>query len=180
LLQIIIISNSKTHKYIPDQPSGSSLQMNMDSDSSSLPPPPPPPVPKKPLNLVTAMLGDCLCQPLQQFHSGRGLTASTQFVELHGIRFIGLGALVDELTPRERVYDTLEQLTTRTQRLISIGDLRDEDVLVSSATSEGHKVCRKVAETVPLDVWNQSYPNDQSMSREVRTTVHQILVSSEK
>jgi tetratricopeptide (TPR) repeat protein len=52
-------------------------------------------------------------------------TATEQFVELHGIRFIGLGAVIDELTPRQRVYDTLEQLTIRTERLISIGYLMD-------------------------------------------------------
>lgn len=78
----------------------------------------------KRLNLVQLLLGRCgMCTAFE----GRGLFSSgnTQFVELQGLRFIGLGALADELSPIERVHDTLEQLKTRTERLISIGYLLD-------------------------------------------------------
>ena len=85
------------------------------------------------------------------------MVTSMQFVELHGIRFIGLGAVVDELTPRERVYDTLEQLTTRTERMISVGYLIDVPAIVAENRYQLSGPI-KVTETVPLDVWNTRYP----------------------
>jgi hypothetical protein len=127
---------------------------------------------KKPLNFVSALLGTCLCEPFQFVERTR--SQSEQFVELHSVKFIGLGAVEDELTPRERVYDTLQQLTTRTERLVSIGYLLDEprnDVDTSSNAE-----VRKATEAIPLDIWNQNYPNDQSMSNEVKTTILQIKV----
>jgi hypothetical protein len=127
---------------------------------------------KKPLNFVSALLGTCLCEPFQFIERTR--SQSEQFVELHSVKFIGLGAVEDELTPRERVYDTLQQLTTRTERLVSIGYLLDEprnDVETSSNAE-----ARKATEAIPLDIWNQNYPNDQSMSNEVKTTIFQIKV----
>jgi hypothetical protein len=130
---------------------------------------------KKPLNFVSALLGTCLCEPFQFVERTRG-HQSEQFVELHSVKFIGLGAVEDELTPRERVYDTLQQLTTRTERLLSIGYLLDEpqkDVKTSSNAE-----ARKATEAIPLDIWNQNYPNDQSMSNEVKTTILQIKVRS--
>jgi hypothetical protein len=128
---------------------------------------------KKPLNFVSALLGTCLCEPFQFVERTRG-HQSEQFVELHSVKFIGLGAVEDELTPRERVYDTLQQLTTRTERLLSIGYLLDEpqkDVKTSSNAE-----ARKATEAIPLDIWNQNYPNDQSMSNEVKTNILQIKV----
>ena len=88
---------------------------------------------------------------------------STQFVELHGLRFIGLGAVVDELTPRERVYDTLEQLTTRTERMISVGCLIDiPAIMAENRYLQTGPI--KITETAPLDVWNTRYPNSTSMA----------------
>jgi hypothetical protein len=135
----------------------------------------------KPLNLIQAMLGNCLCDFAA--HSGHKAGDSTQFVELHSVKFIGLGAVVDELTPRERVYDTLEQLTTRTERLVSIGYLMDQAPPVyGSYPLEGDGDSSSVAEpmkatdTIPLDVWNQNYPDDASMSKPVQTTITKIKV----
>jgi hypothetical protein len=127
---------------------------------------------KKPLNLVSAFLGNCLCEPFQFVERTRG--QSVQFVELHSVKFIGLGAVEDELTPRERVYDTLQQLTTRPERLISIGYLLDEPQNGVESSSNGE--VRKATEAIPLDIWNQNYPNDQSMSKEVKKTILQIKV----
>jgi hypothetical protein len=123
--------------------------------------------PIKKLNLLTAILGECFCEP---FTSGdnKGIGPSEQFIELHGIQFIGLGAVLDELTPKERVYDTLEQLTTRTQRLISIGYLVDDETDIGSG--------KKLTETIPLDIWSQTYPNDKNMSRPVKRTITSIKV----
>jgi hypothetical protein len=123
--------------------------------------------PTKRLNLLSAILGECLCET---FATGdnKAIGPSEQFIELHGIQFIGLGAVVDELTPKERVYDTLEQLTTRTQRLISIGYLVDDE------TDMGRG--KKLTETIPLDIWSQTYPNDKNMSRPVRKTIKSIKV----
>jgi hypothetical protein len=125
----------------------------------------------KPLNFA-AFLGNCLCEPFQFVERTRG--QSVQFVELHSVKFIGLGAVVDELTPRERVYDTLQQLTTRTERLISIGYLLDEPQ--NSVETSSNAEARKATEAIPLDVWNQNYPNDHSMSNEVKKTILQIKV----
>jgi hypothetical protein len=126
----------------------------------------------KRLNLVSALLGNCLCEPFQFAERTGG--QSVQFVQLHSVKFIGLGALVDELTPRERVYDTLEQLTTRTERLISIGYLLHEP----QRGEETHSAAgaRIATEAIPLDVWNQNYPNDKNMSGEVKKTILQIKV----
>jgi len=122
------------------------------------------------VNLVSVLLGRCTgmcatfpaaaaecrggmmqspCAPGMPFSS----SSSRQFVELQGLQFIGLGALVDELTPRERVYDTIEQVKTRTERLVSIGYILDE---------EDHRLCSSAhkTETVPLDVWNKNTGTD--------------------
>jgi hypothetical protein len=127
---------------------------------------------KKPLNFVSALLGTCLCEPFQFVERAQG--RSEQFVELHSVKFIGLGAVEDELTPRERVYDTLQQLTTRTERLVSIGYLVDE--LRNDVGASSNAEASKATEAIPLDIWNQNYPNDQSMSIEVKKTIFQIKV----
>jgi hypothetical protein len=123
--------------------------------------------PTKKLNLFSAILGEFFCEPFTP-GDNKGIGPSEQFIELHGIQFIGLGAVVDELTPKERVYDTLEQLTTRTQRLISIGYLVDDEIESGSG--------KKLTETIPLDIWNQTYPNDKNMSRPVKKTITSIKV----
>jgi hypothetical protein len=132
----------------------------------------PPTVPNKPrskpLGIMSTILGECLCEPFPTGEKGL-MSAPAQFIELHGIQFIGLGAVVDELTPKERVYDTLEQLTTRTERLISIGYLVDDE-----------KSGSKITETIPLDIWSKTYPNDKSMSRAVKKTISSIKVRTSR
>lgn len=59
--------------------------------------------------------------PLCLFPHHNSIGPSTQFVELTGIRFIGLGAMVDELSAKERVYDTLEVFRTEPDRLLRVG-----------------------------------------------------------
>lgn len=130
----------------------------------------------KPQDIIKAILGGCICSPFQ-FGDARGMSPSSQLVELHGVRFIGLGALSDELTPRERVYDTLEQLTTRTDRLISVGYLLGQGVSGSEQAPVSVSE-KKVSETVPLDIWNRNFPNDKSMNRDVKRLVEFIRVSS--
>lgn len=120
---------------------------------------------------MRALIGNCVCGNPFQDHRG-GLNSSDQLVELHGIHLIGLGALSDELTPRERVYDTLEQLTTRTDRLISVGYIMSEMKSPGGTAS----ACQKVIDTVPLDVWNQNFPNDRNMSSDVRRTIDRVQV----
>jgi len=97
---------------------------------------------------------------------------STQVVELKGIRFIGLGAVVDELSPRERVYDTLEVFRTRTERLVSVGYLLDKE-----NDSTPRSLVEKVVETYPLDTWNRDdAPSERSFSREVKRTIELVKV----
>lgn len=103
-------------------------------------------------------------------------TASTQFVELHGILFIGLGAMSDELSPKERVYDTLEQLRSRTERMVSVGYLVEDDEATLSTVDTD---IRKITQTVPLDVWNETYPNDQNMSRPTKKLVDLLKVRND-
>jgi len=131
---------------------------------------------KAPLTLVKALLGECLCQAGAFSGFEHRSSQATQFINLHGIEFIGLGAVVDELTPKERVYDTLEQLTNRTERLISIGYLSvdDTDTIVANSKQPSSPEIR--IETVPLDVWNKTYPNDQSMPKRTKRIIDNITV----
>mmetsp|Transcript_8419 Transcript_8419/g.11067 ORF Transcript_8419/g.11067 Transcript_8419/m.11067 type:complete len:360 (-) Transcript_8419:205-1284(-) len=119
----------------------------------------------KPLNLLKVLMGNCYCEVGPASGLMETVSPTIQFVELHGMRFIGLGCMSDELTPRERVYDTLEQMTDRSERLISIGYIMPENKDEQS----------KITQTIPLDVWNKTYPNDsQLLSRPVRNLVDQI------
>ncbi|CAB9503361.1 Kinesin light chain [Seminavis robusta] len=120
------------------------------------------------VSLMKELIGGCMCQVGAGPQASNDNSRSSQFVSIHGIEFIGLGAVIDELTAKERVYDTLEQLTTRTERLISIGYLSVED---ASPTSKTAKIA---VETVPLDVWEKTYPNDQSMAKHVKKKIANI------
>jgi hypothetical protein len=131
----------------------------------------------KRLDLIHLLIGNCtgMCATFPSRATSatrRGGTepasrSDYQFVELQGLRFIGLGALVDELTPRERVYDTLEQLRTRTERLISIGYFVDKPL------EDGNGSMVKTTFTVPLDVWSQT--NDDSDRSSVSNQVQTIV-----
>lgn len=96
----------------------------------------------------------------------------TQIVEMRGIRFIGLGAVVDELTPRERVYDTLEVFRTRTERLVSVGYLLDRE-----SEDTPRSLVEKVVETCPLDTWNRDFPDQRNLSKEVKRVIDLVKVS---
>ena len=134
-----------------------------------------PPHPKeRALNMFKIIMGNCFCEPLVPFDLGSA--SSTQFVELHGILFIGLGAMSDELTPKERVYDTLEQMRSRTERMVSIGYLvEDDDPSAQDLPADAD--IRKITQTIALDLWNQTYPKDSHMSRPVKKLVDQLKVS---
>ncbi|KAL7559705.1 hypothetical protein ACA910_017607 [Epithemia clementina (nom. ined.)] len=119
-----------------------------------------------PLNLFKVLVGNCYysCEQPLDTNNDVQLLPPTQFVELHGIRFIGLGCMADELTPRERVYDTLEQLTDRSERLLSIGYIVDAPSSASSSSSSSSpsdplslpSLPQKTTQTIPLDVWNNN------------------------
>jgi Tfp pilus assembly protein PilF len=157
----------------------------------------------RPLIFIKAIIGECLCEPFPPASNGDASLASNlmmkmrgalsfsspQFIELHGIQFIGLGALEDELTARERVYDTLEQLTTRTDRLISVGCLLETtnptlagtDAATAAAPQSSTPLSRETSnnvtvttQSIPYDVWNATYPNDVSTSRAVKRTIANI------
>lgn len=79
---------------------------------------------------MATLLGNCFCdQTLYPSSRGSRKRENSQFVELHGLRYIGLGAVTDELSAKERVYDTLEQLTVETDRLVNIGRTVGKDEL---------------------------------------------------
>lgn len=174
-----------------------------DDEMLSVPLPPSAATRSRPLTFMKTIIGECLCEPFPSSSSNgdhpslsstlmmkvRGALsfASPQFLELHGIQFIGLGAIEDELTAKQRVYDTLEQLTTRTDRLISIGclvdtpntDLAGPDgttVPQSSYPSSGgtNNNVTVTTQSIPYDLWNATYPNDRTMSGAVKKTIANI------
>lgn len=79
-------------------------------------------------------------------------------MELHGVEYIGLGAVASELTAEQRVRDTVAQLTEQTKRLIGVGYLVDT----------------KITNTIPLEVWEREYPEDRTMSRQIRKIINHI------
>lgn len=97
----------------------------------------------------------------------------TQIAEMRGIRFIGLGAVVDELSPRERVYDTLEVFRTRSERLVSVGYLLDRE-----SQETPRSLVEKIVETYPLDTWNRDFPDQRNLSKEVKRVIDLVKVSS--
>jgi Tetratricopeptide repeat len=129
--------------------------------------------PTKPMSIVSTLISNCLCNGNYHgsFTERKGMGPSTQFLELKGIRFIGLGAVVDELTPRERVYDTLEVFRTKTERLVSIGYLLDNEVVNSGTKKQS---LEKIVETVPLGAWVRDFPDERNMSRDVKKTVQLV------
>eukprot|EP00544_Gedaniella_sp_CCMP2646_P006230 CAMPEP_0202503000 /NCGR_PEP_ID=MMETSP1361-20130828/40613_1 /ASSEMBLY_ACC=CAM_ASM_000849 /TAXON_ID=210615 /ORGANISM="Staurosira complex sp., Strain CCMP2646" /LENGTH=362 /DNA_ID=CAMNT_0049136133 /DNA_START=90 /DNA_END=1178 /DNA_ORIENTATION=+ len=125
----------------------------------------------KPMSVMRAILGECMCETFP-FTDNRGLSQTSQFIELHGVECISLGAVVDELSPEQRIRETLEQLTAEPKRMISIGYLVDEE---SPKTSQiAVEEATKVTETVDLDVWRKNYPDDKNMSKPVAQTIKHI------
>jgi hypothetical protein len=124
------------------------------------------PRPKLVNSLVSTLITNCLACNNGNYHlSSRGQRDSgAQFVELKGVRFIGLGAVCDELSPRERVFDTLEFFRTKTERLLSIGYILDK---------EGGG---KTVETIPLEFWTRDFPDERSMSSICRKTIELVRV----
>ena len=118
-----------------------------------------------PILFLKSIITECLCEQFAPGHGdgekGFGFAEREQIVEIHGIEFIGLGAITNELSAKERVYDTLEQLSSRTERLISIGYLTPDN--------QG----KKKTDTIPLDVWKQNYPDDKP-SRPIRKIIKRI------
>lgn len=126
---------------------------------------------KKPLKtFVQTLINQCLCANTGfSFDAERkGVSPDTQFVELKGLGFIGLGALVDELTPRERVYDTLEVLRTKTDRLLSIGYILDKIPKSPASSTE------KIVESIPYEAWTRDFVDESSMSMNVQRVVDRV------
>lgn len=142
--------------------------------------PPPKASPRgKPMSVMRLILGECMCEPFP-FSDNRGLSQTSQFVELHGVECISLGAVIDELSPDQRIRETLEQLTAAPKRMISIGYLVDEE---NPVRASGNQVAvnesansNKITETVDLDVWRKNYPDDKNMSKPVAHIIKLIEV----
>lgn len=111
----------------------------------------------KPLSLMSTLIGNCFCEfPNVRENSDPGV----QFMELHGVEYIGLGAVASELTAQQRVRDTVAQLTEQPKRLISVGYL----------------VGSRVTDTIPLEIWEREYPDDQAMKRPIQKIINHIKV----
>lgn len=133
---------------------------------------------KRQLNdFVSTLISSCLCNGVYHFKARTGMSPSTQIIELKGIRFIGLGAVVDELTPRERVYDTLEVFRTRTECLVSVGYILDKELVDSTAIPRGTAVdVEKVVEALPLESWNRDFPDESRFTKETKKTIDLVQV----
>jgi hypothetical protein len=118
-----------------------------------------------------------MCEPFP-FTDNRGLSQASQFVELHGVECISLGAVVDELSPEQRIRETLEQLTAEPKRMISIGYLVDEEAPRASANQVAVGETTKLTETIDLDVWRKNYPDDKNMSKSVSQTIKHMEVTT--
>jgi len=130
-----------------------------------------------------------------------------QFVQLQGLGIISLGALEDELSPQQRVWDTFLQSTassSRTDRLISIGylvqqeqlqvqvqsednnvsddDNEDDDIVVDKKPNKKQQRFIMTTQSIPYDLWVGAYPNEDpkkqrnssSMSRPIRNLISKI------
>jgi len=123
---------------------------------------------------VATLISSCLCNGnYHNFQQRKGMGPTTQVVEMRGIRFIGLGAVVDELSPRERVYDTLEVFRTRTERLVSVGYLLDKE---TAEAAPRPAIAEKIVETCPLDTWNRDFPDEKNFTKEVKRIIDLIKV----
>lgn len=119
----------------------------------------------QPLSIVSAILGECLCDPFPL--PERSLDENRQFIQLRGIEFITLGAVVDELSAKQRIQESVHRLiSSQGDRLINIGLLLDD---------ESNKVL-KTTKTIPLYVWAKSYPNDNNLNTPLQRTINSIKV----
>jgi len=118
----------------------------------------------KQLNVMQAIFGECLCADAVTLFTNSSKLPAIQFASLDGIECIGLGAVVDEQSSRERVLRTASQLILDTERLISVGYLRDGLQPVSPSNDainrnkkagELLKKFKKITESLPLDVWRR-------------------------
>jgi hypothetical protein len=118
---------------------------------------------QKPLSVVSALIGSCFCEFPNLRENAQAGDPHVQFIHLHGIEYISLGAVASELTAEQRVRDTIKQLTEQTKRLISIGYLVEE----------------QVTQTIPLEVWDREYPDDRTMKRPIAKIIQSIKVSKD-
>ena len=140
---------------------------------------------KKGLDIISILFGDCLCMDAFRAHeSGQSKFSSSnsQIIKLAGIECISLGAVIEELSPKQRVDRTIQQLATNIERLISVGYIREEHKVnnendlklpVSSMKKE------KVVETIPLEVYEQHFPEeiDKSLSERFLFIIEHLKVN---
>eukprot|EP00549_Striatella_unipunctata_P019837 CAMPEP_0118676560 /NCGR_PEP_ID=MMETSP0800-20121206/2118_1 /TAXON_ID=210618 ORGANISM="Striatella unipunctata, Strain CCMP2910" /NCGR_SAMPLE_ID=MMETSP0800 /ASSEMBLY_ACC=CAM_ASM_000638 /LENGTH=351 /DNA_ID=CAMNT_0006572093 /DNA_START=137 /DNA_END=1192 /DNA_ORIENTATION=+ len=119
----------------------------------------------KPLSVMTTILGECMCAEPFFRVAERGRAPSAQFLTISGIECISLGAVTNESSAKRRVDDTVSQLASRPERLASIGYLIDHEM-------KGEPI--KLADSIPLDVWEKAYPEDKNMARSIRKTIQII------
>ena len=131
-------------------------------------------------SLVQNLIHRCMaCGPVdtttnqdKSFFFHKSIGPATQFVELTGIRFIGLGAMADELTARERVYDTLEVFRTDPNRLLRVGYIHTE---ANNSSSTNTTTTDDIVSSVPVAVWERECTDDDSsMSVAVQTTIQLV------
>lgn len=77
------------------------------------------------VGVVSMLLGECLCTTNFDECLDYDLTSKFQFLEIHGIECISLGSITSELTPLERVTETIARLFTNSETPLSIGYISD-------------------------------------------------------
>jgi hypothetical protein len=134
------------------------------------------------LEFLSILFGECLCtDDFRIRESGYSTFSSSksQTIELVGVECISLGAVVEELTPMQRVKKTIEQLSTNTERLISVGYIKEDYDFEGDNEFKlpvSAKQRNKIMETMPLEVYVQNFPNDlgKSLSKNLFSIVKHI------
>ena len=117
----------------------------------------------KRLDVMQAIFGECLCADTVSLFTNSSKYPAAQFAMLDGIECIALGAVTDEQSPRERVMRTASLLITDTERLISIGYLKDGPPASPGPSPEKDRgnqeniliQFNKITESLPYEVWRR-------------------------
>ena len=140
---------------------------------------------QKGLDIISILFGDCLCvDAFRARESGQSTFSSSksQIIKLAGIECISLGAVIEELSPKQRVDRTIQQLATNIERLVSVGYIREEHKVTNEKDLKlplSSMKKEKVVETIPLEVYEQHFPEDidKSLSERFLLIIEHLKVS---
>lgn len=144
-------------------------------------------------NLISLLFTECLCAPSfdesLDFDGTNDLftsfcsstTRSFQFIELGGIEYISLGSITSELTPMERVIETIRKLISNNEALVlmgyvsvfdSVANYDDDQEEVSTIIHLDDDIdvpVKRDTVSIPLDIYshNNGVDLNQSLSADL-------------